>query len=390
MRFLTAGESHGEQLTAIIEGLPAGIPITTKAINYQLLRRQQGYGRGGRMKIETDQAEITSGLRKGFTLGSPLTLTVANNDWKNWQSVMNCEGVGDMALSQKKKVICPRPGHADLVGGLKYGHCDLRNVLERSSARETTMRVAIGAVAQQLLATLNIKLFSYVASIGQVKLTHNPDLTNEQVIAHIENSPVRVADTEIETKMINIIKQAKLQRDTVGGTVTVVVQGMPAGIGSYVHYDRKLDAVLAKGLVSIQAVKGVEFGLGFTTSRMFGSQVHDEIIYEQNESGISRKTNRLGGIEGGMSNGQDIVITIAMKPIATLMKPLQTINIETKETASATVERSDTCAVPALAVIAENVVAWELASMIVDQLHADSLTDLQTSLAYLKQKMRHF
>lgn len=390
MRFLTAGESHGPKLTAIIEGLPAGLEIQKEEIDVQLKRRQKGYGRGHRMIIETDRIEITSGIRHGKTLGSPVTLTVENKDWSHWTKIM---GIGteeyNLAENMQRKITRPRPGHADLVGGIKYSHRDMRNVLERSSARETTTRVAIGAVAIKLLQELGIQVYSHVVEIGGVKshLAFEGDFEKLAEIA--ENSPVRCIDEEASKKMILSIDHAKANGDTVGGIVEVIVTGLPSGIGSYVHYDRKIDAKIASAMISIQAFKGVEFGIGFEMAHVPGSMVQDEILWNE-EDGYTRKTNRLGGVEGGMTTGMPLVVRAVMKPISTLYKPLQSVDIDSKEILTANIERSDTCAVPAAAMIAETVIAWELASAIVDQFYADTMDTLKNSVNLQRKTAREF
>jgi chorismate synthase len=390
MRFLTAGESHGPKLTAIIEGLPAGLEIQKEEIDVQLERRQKGYGRGHRMIIETDRVEITSGIRHGKTLGSPVTLMIENKDWSHWIKIM---GIGpeeyNLAEEMQRKITRPRPGHADLVGGIKYSHRDMRNVLERSSARETTTRVAIGAVAMKLLQELGIQVYSHVVEIGGVKspLAFEGDL--EKLAELVENSPVRCIDEETSKKMMLSIDHAKANGDTVGGIVEVFVTGLPSGIGSYVHYDRKIDAKIASAIMSIQAFKGVEFGIGFEMAHVPGSMVQDEILWNE-ENGYTRKTNRLGGVEGGMTTGMPLVVRAVMKPISTLYKPLQSVDIDSKEVLTANIERSDTCAVPAAAMIAEAVIAWELASAIVDQFYADTMDILKNSLNLQRQHAREF
>ncbi len=392
MRYLTAGESHGPQLTAIIEGLPAQLTITAEMINKDLKRRQGGHGRGRRMQIETDTVDITSGVRHGKTLGSPVALVVTNDDWKHWTHVMGIEPLEEGLNPEdvKRQITRPRPGHADLVGGMKYGHTDLRNVLERSSARETTVRVAVGAVAKQLLSELGISIVSHVTEIGGIKAdtTKSAGLTVAQIRGIIEEDPVYCVDQEASKLMVQAIDQAKENGDSIGGVVEVIVEGMPAGIGSYVHYDRKLDAKLAMAVMSINAFKGVEVGMGFEMARKPGSQVHDEIEWNQ-EKGYIRTTNRLGGLEGGMSTGMPIVIRGVMKPIPTLYKPLQSVDISTKEPFKASIERSDSCAVPAASVVAEHVVAWEIANAILDKFHSDQMPQLLDSInqhrAYTKE-----
>lgn len=389
MRYLSAGESHGPQLTTIIEGLPAGMPLLQEDINVQLARRQKGHGRGRRMQIETDTARITSGVRHGLTLGSPVALVVENNDWKHWTKIMGAEPMEENAEEVKRKVTRPRPGHADLNGAIKYGHRDMRNVLERSSARETTVRVAAGAVAKKLLSLLGIEVASHVVEIGGVKSSVSTYESIQDLRDITENSPVRCLDPEAEKEMMQAIDTAKANGDSIGGIVEVIVEGMPPGVGSYVHYDRKLDAKLAAAICSINAFKGVEFGIGFEAAHKPGSEVHDEIVWDE-EKGYYRKTNRLGGLEGGMTTGMPLVIRGVMKPIPTLYKPLQSVDIDTKEPFSASVERSDSCAVPAASVVAENVVAWELAQAIVDQFYSDRFDALKENIAEHRQHAREF
>ena len=390
MRYLTAGESHGPQLTTIIEGLPSGMPLAEEDINRHLARRQKGYGRGRRMQIEKDTAEITSGVRHGRTLGSPVALNVKNRDWTHWTHVMGIDPIDEKDEEEiKRKITRPRPGHADLNGGIKYGHRDLRNVLERSSARETTVRVAAGAVATKLLHMLGIELVSHVVEIGGIK-AKSTDITDLHILREkAEESPVRCLDEEAGMKMMAAIDEAKKNGDSLGGVVEVIVTGMPSGVGSYVHYDRKLDAKIAGAVLSINAFKGVEFGIGFEAARVPGSQVHDEIIWGE-ETGYSRRTNRLGGFEGGMTTGMPIVVRGVMKPIPTLYKPLNSVDIETKEPFAASIERSDACAVPAAAVVCEHAVAWELASAIMDQFYADRLDTLIETINEQRRYAREF
>jgi len=390
MRYLTAGESHGPQLTTILEGLPAGMPLAASDINEELARRQKGYGRGRRMQIEKDSAEIVSGVRHGKTLGSPIALVVKNNDWKHWTTIMGIEAIEEGQEDEiKRKVTRARPGHADLNGAIKYGHRDMRNVLERSSARETTVRVAAGAVAKKLLSLVGIELVSHVVEIGGIKANVDPSLTVEAIKQRTENSPVRVADTNVEQDMMNAIDEAKKNGDSIGGVVEVIVTGMPAGVGSYVHYDRKLDGKLAAAIMSINAFKGVEIGIGFEAARKPGSEVHDEIAWDK-ERGYYRKTNRLGGFEGGMTTGMPIVVRGVMKPIPTLYKPLMSVDIETKEPFAASVERSDSCAVPAAAVVTEHVVAWELANELVEQFYSDRFNTFADEINRQREYAREF
>ncbi|GEK35173.1 chorismate synthase [Kurthia sibirica] len=393
MRYLTAGESHGPQLTTIIEGLPSLLPITAEQINHELKRRQGGHGRGRRMQIETDTVEITSGVRHGKTLGSPIAMVVTNDDWTHWTKIMGAEPLPEDVDPNdiKRQISRPRPGHADLVGGMKYGHRDLRNVLERSSARETTVRVAVGAVAKVLLQELGITIVAHVVEIGGVVAdpTSTAGKTPDELRAIIEADAVYCADPIASKKMVTLIDETKKAGDTLGGVVEVIVEGMPPGVGSYVHYDRKLDGKLAQAMLSINAFKGVEFGIGFDAAHVPGSQVHDEIIWDE-EHGYTRKTNRLGGLEGGMSTGMPIVVRGVMKPIPTLYKPLQSVDIDTKEPFKATVERSDPSAVPAASVVAEHAIAFEIAKAILEQYHADQFPQLKQQIDEIKQYAKEF
>lgn len=389
MRYLTAGESHGPQLTTIIEGVPAGLTLLAEHINEDLARRQKGYGRGRRMQIEKDEVKILSGVRHGKTLGSPITLVVENRDWKHWTNIMSIEPLIDETEDVKRKVTRPRPGHADLNGAIKYGHRDMRNVLERSSARETTVRVAAGAVAKRILAELGIRIASHVVEIGGVKAENTAYTSLEELQRVTEQSPVRCFDAEAEKKMMAAIDEAKQKGDSIGGIVEVIVEGVPVGVGSYVHYDRKLDAKIAAAMVSINAFKGVEFGIGFEAARRFGSEVHDEIVWNP-ETGYTRKTNRLGGFEGGMTTGMPIVVRGVMKPIPTLYKPLMSVDIETKEPFAASIERSDSCAVPAASVVAEAVVAWEIANAIVEQFGQDRMELIIENVENMRRYAKEF
>ncbi|MFW2900864.1 chorismate synthase [Carnobacterium maltaromaticum] len=388
MRYLTAGESHGPGLTAIIEGLPAGTPLLTEDINKELARRQAGYGRGGRMKIEKDQAIITAGIRHGEALGSPIALTVENKDWKNWKTVMSIEPIEEEKVGQRR-VSKPRPGHADLVGGIKYGHRDLRNILERSSARETTVRVAVGAIAKKLLHELGIEVVGHVVEIGGVQANLKNKYTIDEIREGSENSPVRCLDPEVEQEMMDKIDEAKKKGDTIGGVVEVIVGGVPAGLGSYVQWDKKLDAKIARAIVSINAFKGAEFGVGFDMARKPGSEVMDEMLWDEN-TGYTRGSNNLGGFEGGMTNGMPIVVRGVMKPIPTLYKPLMSVDIDTKEEYKASIERSDSCAVPAASVVAEAVVAWEVAEAVLDKFDGDSFERLKAEVAEYRRYANNF
>ena len=388
MRYLTAGESHGKQLTTIIEGVPARMPLLKKDIDESLLRRQKGYGRGRRMQIEKDLVEITSGVRHGYTLGSPISLVVKNDDYRSWVDIMGEDPIEE-GEKIRRVVTRPRPGHADLNGALKYGHRDMRNVLERSSARETTVRVAAGAVAKIMLKQLGIEVVGYVKEIAGIRAEDQEGLTIQEKMEISEASPVRVLDKNVEQQMMDAIDQAKKDGDSIGGVCEVYVEGMPAGVGSYVHYDRKLDGKLAGAVMSINAFKGVEIGIGFEAARRNGSEVHDEILWSE-EKGYYRRTNRLGGFEGGMTNGMPIVVKGVMKPIPTLYKPLQSVDIETKESFNASIERSDSCAVPAAAVVMEHVVAFELAKAITEQFPSDQFPKLQKALEEYREEIRCF
>ncbi len=381
LRYLSGGESHGPFLTAIIEGLPAGMGLDEKQISSQLSRRQKGYGRGGRMAIEQDQARVLSGLRFNKTLGSPLTLQIKNRDWENWQEKMAATGSPPDNL---EILTYPRPGHADMAGGLKYMQDDLRNILERSSARETAIRVAVGTVGRILLEHFGVSFFSHVIRIGSVAANIKPeDLPSLQ--GYIEQSPVRCADKVAEEKMITEIEKARSAGDTLGGVIELFVAGLPPGLGSHVHPDRRLDGRLAGALCSIQAVKGVEFGAGFAAAGSYGSQVHDPIVVDS-AGRITRPSNRAGGIEGGISNGQALVVRLAMKPIPTLARSLPSVNWLTGEEASGAYERSDICAVPAAAVVAEAVAAWELAGAFLEKFGGDYFEEITASYNfYMKQ-----
>ncbi|MDT2570881.1 chorismate synthase [Enterococcus raffinosus] len=386
MRYLTAGESHGPELTTIIEGVPAGLTLSVEAINQDLARRQGGYGRGGRMKIEKDQVRITSGVRHGKTLGSPITMIVENRDWKNWQKVMSVEPVAEKE-EKLRRVSKPRPGHADLVGGMKYHHSDLRNVLERSSARETTMRVAIGALAKQILAAVDIEIASHVAILGGIEAAIPTELSVGEIKAKTAASEVNMVDESVEESVKALIDQTKKAGDTIGGVVEVRTDNVPAGLGSYVQWDRKLDGKIAQIMMSINAFKGVEFGIGFEAAHQPGSKVMDEIVWNE---GYSRTTNHLGGFEGGMTNGEQIIVRGVMKPIPTLYKPLMSVDIDTKEPYKASVERSDSTAVPAASVVAEHVVATVLAEEILEKFSSDTIDELQHAVAEYRKEIKNF
>jgi chorismate synthase len=386
MRYLTAGESHGPQLTIIIEGLPSKLPLSKEKLDNELHRRQLGHGRGRRMQIETDQAQVLSGVRFGKTTGAPVTLVIENKDWTHWQKIMN--PLADPEEAGKRRISRPRPGHADLNGAIKYNHHDMRDVLERSSARETASRVAVGAVAKQILELCGIRIGGHVLRIGEVE-AEKIELSLDDLVARSEQSSVRCVDPNAEQAMKDLIDKAKKEGDSIGGIVEVIVEGVPVGLGSYVHWDRKLDARIAQAIVSINAFKGVEFGIGFEAAKKPGSEVHDEITWSE-EGGFSRATNRLGGFEGGMTTGQPLIIRGVMKPIPTLYKPLMSVDIDTKEAFAASIERSDSCAVPAASVVAENVVAWEVAQALLEKFPADTIEELIEQVSQYREKSKRF
>lgn len=388
MRYLTAGESHGPRLTAIIEGVPAGLPLTADYINAELKRRQGGYGRGARMKIESDQVEITSGVRHGLTMGGPITLNVTNLDHQKWLEIMSAADV-DQKKKGLRKITKPRPGHADLVGGMKYRFDDLRNSLERSSARETTMRVAVGAVAKRLLEEIGVEVASHIVTFGGIDIDVPNNLTVAEIKERAAQSEVSIVNPEREEEIKAYIDQIKKDGDTIGGVIETVVGGVPVGLGSYVQWDKKLDAKIAQGVVSINALKGVEFGVGFEAGRLKGSQVMDEILWSE-EDGFTRRTNNLGGFEGGMTNGQPIVVRGVMKPIPTLYKPLMSVDIETHEPYKATVERSDPTALPAAGVVMESVVATVLATEVLEKFSSDNLEELKDAVARHREFVKNF
>jgi chorismate synthase len=373
LRFLTAGESHGPQLVAVIEGVPAGFEIDLAKINEDLARRQKGYGRGGRMLIEKDEVRPVSGIRFGRTMGSPVTFIIENRDFKNWTKRMSAD---PRDRGEADVVTRPRPGHADLAGVLKYNLDDIRDVLERASARETTARVAIGALARQLLAPFGISVLGYVVSIGATAAKVPADISIDELRRITELSQVRVADPDAERAIIAEIDACKKTGDTLGGIVEVVATGLPVGLGSHVQWDRKLDGRLAHVLLSLQAVKGVEFGLGFQAARIRGSELHDEIGYDAKERRFTRHSNNSGGTEGGMSTGEPLRMRVAFKPLSTLMRPLRSVDIRSKADAVGTIERSDVCAIPAAAVIAEAAVVYELARAFLEKFGGDSLAEI--------------
>ena len=388
MRYLTAGESHGPRLTAIIEGVPAGLPLTADYINAELKRRQGGYGRGARMKIESDQVEITSGVRHGLTMGGPITLNVTNLDHQKWLDIMNVADVEDKKKGLRK-ITKPRPGHADLVGGMKYRFDDLRNSLERSSARETTMRVAVGAISKRLLEEIGVEVASHIVTFGGIDIDVPENLTVSQIKELAAKSEVSIVNPEKEEEIKAYIDQIKKDGDTIGGIIETIVGGVPVGLGSFVQWDKKLDGKIAQGVVSINAFKGVEFGVGFEAGRLKGSQVMDEILWSE-EEGYTRRTNNLGGFEGGMTNGEPIVVRGVMKPIPTLYKPLMSVDIETHEPYKATVERSDPTALPAAGVVMESVVATVLATEVLEKFSSDNLEELKEAVANHRAYVKGF
>jgi len=382
LRYLTSGESHGKALIAILEGIPAGLRLSNKDIDKDLARRQVGYGRGGRMHIEKDKVEILSGVRLGKTLGSPLTLMVKNLDWENWQEIMN---VNEIKGKEIKALTHPRPGHADFAGLIKYNFKDIRDVLERASARETAVRVAIGAVCRKFLQEFGIYLYSRVIQIGKVKDESEWQPLNENY-SLIESSSLRCLSKEAEKGMIALIDEAKKSGDSLGGIFEVMITGLPIGLGSYIQWDLKLDACLARAIMSIQAIVGIEIGLGFSAAKKFGSQVQDEIFYDKQKKKFYRLTNNAGGIEGGMTDGEPIILRAAMKPISTLAQPLHSVDFITKKEVKAIKERADVCAVPAAAVIGEGVSAFEIAKTMREKFSGDSLEEAKRNYeSYLKR-----
>ena len=379
LRFVTAGESHGPALVSILEGMPAGVPLLAEHVDVQLARRQQGYGRGRRMQIEQDTIELLSGVRAGETIGSPIAMLVRNRDWKNWQEIMDPAPRADDPAPRKRVVTRPRPGHADLTGMLKYDRADARDILERASARETTARVAAGAVCRRLLDELGIRIGSHVVHLGGIDAKRPPALPAD-LNAAVDASPLRTLDPDAERAMIERIDAAKRAGNTLGGVCEVICDGVPVGLGSHISWDRKLDGRLAAALMSIPAVKGVEIGMGFEGARRPGSEVHDEIDMAPGRAiagHVQRRTNRAGGLEGGITTGEPIVLRVAMKPISTLMRPLETIDVATRGPAQAVAERSDVTAVPAMGVIAEAMVAFTIAQATLEKFGGDSLKELK-------------
>ena len=383
LRFTTAGESHGPALVSILEGIPAGLPLLGADVDAELARRQQGYGRGRRMQIERDTVRFLSGVRAGETIGSPIAMLIENRDWKNWQEIMDpAQHEGDPS-PRKRAVTRPRPGHADLTGMLKYDRADARDILERASARETTARVAAGSICRMLLRTVGVAIGSHLVHLGGIDAVV-PETLPDDLNAAADRSSLRTLDAESEARMIERIDAAKRAGDTLGGICEVVCTGLPVGLGSHVAWDRKLDGRIGRAMLSIPAVKGVEIGLGFEAARRPGSAVHDEIEGDDSRSGtgrVRRRTNRAGGLEGGMTTGEPLVVRVAMKPISTLMRPLATVDVATGEAASAVAERSDVTAVPAMGVIAEAMLAFVLADALLEKVGGDSLGEVHRNLA---------
>jgi chorismate synthase len=388
LRFTTTGESHGRALVAIVEGLPAGLPVNPELIDYELRRRQLGYGRGGRMKIERDHAEILTGVRHGLTLGSPLTLLIENKDWPNWTEVMSSEP-RDLAPEKSRRVKRPRPGHADLPGGLKYDVRDLRNILERASARETTARVACGALAKQLLAVFNIEVRSHVIQLGGVPDTPL-ELTWDQIAAIADDAPLHCADDDAQQRMIALIDEIRHKGDTLGGVFEVVARGVVPGLGSHTSWELKLDGLLAQAVMSIPAVKAVAIGAGAEASSLPGSEVHDEIAYNAETREFIRETNRAGGLEGGITNGEEIRIRGHLKPLSTLRRSLRSVDIDTKEEQAAAFERSDVTAVPAAGVIGESMVALVIGRALREKFGGDSIGEMKRNFHGYQEQLRGY
>jgi chorismate synthase len=398
VRFLTAGESHGRALVVILEGIPAGLPVDIDSITRDLKRRQGGYGRGRRMAIESDRADVISGVRAGQTIGGPIAMLIENRDWVNWQRTMYTgpEPAPNATGANRAPVTKPRPGHADLAGVAKYAREDVRDILERASARETAARVAAGAIARQLLAAAGIQITSHVFSIGSTRLPEGTTVSFEQAAGLPDDSPLRCVDEDTGRRMIEEIDAAKLAGDTKGGGFEVIATGVPVGLGSYVQWDRKLDGRLAHALMSIPAIKAVGVGIGPEAAARPGSRVHDEIVLNELETGglmpFTRPTNNAGGLEGGVTNGEDLRVSAWMKPIATLMKPLRSVDLTTMTESGAAIERSDVCAVPAAAVVGEAMVALTLADALVEKFGGDSLSELRRSVetwnAEVAERMR--
>ena len=391
IRFSTAGESHGEALVALVQGMPAGVPVDLDFVNRELWRRQQGYGRGGRMKIETDKAHVLSGVRHGKTIGSPIAIEIVNRDWKNWEEKLPVE-TGD--VSKHQAVASPRPGHADLAGALKYNFPDARYVLERASARESTARVAAGAFAKLMLRSLGIEIASHVIRVGRVELERAATWEEIQAVAARQEIELSCVDAETEARMKGEVEHASRTGDTVGGVFEVVAHGVPAGLGTYANWDERLDGLLAWSVMSLQAVKAVEIGRGVTAAESFGSAVHDAIHYAaqatEKPTRFTREQNNAGGVEGGVSNGEEIVVRGYLKPISTLRRPLESVRFDTRETTSASYERSDICVVPAAGVAAEAMVAMTLANLAHEKFGGDSALEMKRNFDGYIEQIRRF
>ncbi len=389
LRFETAGESHGECLVATLTGLPAGIPISVEQINHELWRRQQGFGRGGRMKIETDTAHLVAGVRHSITIGAPIALLIQNRDWRNWTEVLPVEAAED-SEGKKKKVTRPRPGHADLAGAIKYNFQDARYVLERASARETTARVAIGAIAKQFLAQFGIEILSHVIQVGSAQLGRQASWAEIAALSQKTEVLLGCVDAEAEQRMKAVVDEAYRTGDTVGGVFEVVAHNLPVGLGSHITWDTRLDGRLAQAIVSMQAVKGVEIGFAAEGSANFGSKVQDEIGYDRQERRFTRAANRAGGLEGGMTNGQDILVRGFLKPISTLRRPLESVDLETREASAAAYERSDVAVVPAAGVIGEAMVAIVLAQAFLEKFGGDSLLETRRNFDGYQRQVKEY
>jgi chorismate synthase len=390
LRFSTAGESHGESLVALVSGLPAGVPVDQTFLDHELWRRQQGYGRGGRMRIEKDTAHILSGVRHGKTIGAPIAMTLANRDWKNWEEILPVES-GDP--EKHKAVASPRPGHADLAGALKYNFPDARYILERASARESAARVACGALAKMLLRSLGIEVASHVTCVGSAELSREATFAEIAALAQREEVLLACVDPESEARMKAEVDIALRTGDTIGGVFEVVVHGLPPGVGTHVNWDERLDGLLAQAVMSLQAVKAVELGRGVTAARTAGSKVHDAIAYEGTGEGFtkfSREANNAGGLEGGISNGEDLVVRGYLKPISTLRRPLASVSFETREVTKAAYERSDVCVVPAAGVAAEAMVALAVARCVLEKFGGDSLHELERNYKGYCEQIKAF
>ena len=377
IRYITSGESHGKSLVGIIEGLPAGLFISIEEINHQLFRRQQGYGRSGRMKIEHDAAILLSGVRFGKTTGAPIAVEIHNKDWKNWEKILSVDPIPESDLPAE--ITIPRPGHADLAGAVKFGHTDIRNIIERASARETAIRTALGAIARQFLQVFNIEIGSHIIEIHTIKssaIFNASDIPGETLRADF--SPMRCLDPEAENEMVSAIDIAKSKGNTVGGRIELFTSTVPIGLGSYTQWDKRLDGLLAGALMAIPGIKAVEIGLGVESGRRFGSEIQDEIVLSA-DNRITRSSNNAGGIEGGISNGQPLIITLTMKPIATLLSALNSVDLKIKKAARAHIERSDICAVPAASVIAEAVTALVLVQVILEKFSGDHIDDVKNA-----------